>query len=151
MLRTAIGCWIWVLDCGLAYSLQLTAYSLFPSGVIWENAMNFEKLEVWKMSTQLSIDVYKGMKELRDFGFKDQITRSSLSVPSNIAEGMSRNGDREKLQFLNIARGSCSELRTQIYIGMEIDYINNELGKTWIEQTKHIASMLSGLMKKIKG
>ncbi len=112
--------------------------------------MNFEKLEVWKMSTQLSVDVYKEMKELRDFGFKDQITRSSLSVPSNIAEGMSRNGDREKLQFLNIARGSCSELRTQIYIGIEIDYINNELGKSWIEQTKSIASMLSGLMKKIK-
>ncbi len=113
--------------------------------------MNFEKLEVWKMSTQLSVDVYKEMKELRDFGFKDQITRSSLSVPSNIAEGMSRNGDREKLQFLNIARGSCSELRTQIYIGIEIDYINNELGKSWIEQTRRIASMLSGLMKKIKG
>ena len=112
--------------------------------------MNFEKLEVWKMSTQLSVDVYREMKELRDFGFKDQITRSSLSVPSNIAEGMSRNGDREKLQFLNIARGSCSELRTQIYIGIEIDYINNELGKSWIEQTKSIASMLSGLMKKIK-
>ena len=112
--------------------------------------MNFEKLEVWKMSTQLSVDVYREMKELRDFGFKDQITRSSLSVPSNIAEGMSRNGDREKLQFLNIARGSCSELRTQIYIGIEIDYINNELGKSWIEQTKGIASMLSGLMKKIK-
>ncbi len=113
--------------------------------------MNFEKLEVWKMSTQLSVDVYKEMKELRDFGFKDQITRSSLSVPSNIAEGMSRNGGREKLQFLNIARGSCSELRTQIYIGIEIDYINNELGKSWIEQTRRIASMLSGLMKKIKG
>ena len=113
--------------------------------------MNFEKLEVWKISTQLSIDVYREMKDLRDFGFKDQITRSSLSVPSNIAEGMSRNGNREKLQFLSIARGSCSELRTQIYIGMKIDYINNELAESWIEQTRRIASMISGLMKKIKG
>ncbi len=67
-----------------------------------------------------------------------------------LLKAMSRNGNREKLQFLNIARGSCSELRTQIYIGIEIDYINNELGKSWIEQTKSIASMLSGLMKKIK-
>jgi four helix bundle protein len=49
--------------------------------------MNFEKLDVWKRSCQLSADVYSSLKGLKDFGFKDQITRASLSVPSNIAEG----------------------------------------------------------------
>jgi four helix bundle protein len=112
--------------------------------------VDFEKLEVWKISADLSVAVYLGMRDLRDFGFKDQITRSSLSIPSNIAEGMSRRGDREKLQFLNIAKGSCSELRTQIYIGIRIGYINNEIGQEWVEQTKRIAAMLSGLMKKLK-
>jgi len=112
--------------------------------------VDFEKLDVWKVSARLSVEIYKGMKDLKDYGFKDQITRSSLSIPSNIAEGMSRSGTKEKLQFLNIAKGSCSELRTQIYIGMEIDYIPSGSGNEWIEQTRRIASMLSGLNKKLK-
>ena len=112
--------------------------------------MDFEKLDVWKLSTDLSIDVYRGMKDLRDFGFKDQITRSSLSIPSNIAEGMTRNGHREKLQFLSIAKGSCSELRTQIYIGQRIEYIENTIAREWIDRTKRIASMISGLTSRIK-
>lgn len=111
--------------------------------------MDFEKLDVWKLSKELSVEVYRAMKDLRDFGFKDQITRSSLSIASNIAEGMSRTSVREKLQFLNIVKGSCSELRTQVYIGAEIDYIDPSTSNAWIEQTKRIASMLSGLMKKL--
>lgn len=113
--------------------------------------MDFEKLDVWKLSTELSIAVYSELKSLRDFGFKDQITGSSLSIPSNIAEGMTRNGYREKLQFLRIAKGSCSELRTQTYIGQKIGYINNAIADEWIDRTKRIASMLSGLSNKIKG
>ena len=57
--------------------------------------MNFEKLEVWKRSARLSAELYKRLSKLRDFGFRDQITRSGLSVPSNIAEGMVRNGKRK--------------------------------------------------------
>ena len=112
--------------------------------------MDFEKLDVWKMATDLSVEVYKGMKKVRDYGFKDQITRSSLSIPSNIAEGMTRNGHREKLQFLSIAKGSCSELRTQIYIGQRIDYIEDGVAAEWISRTVRIASMISGLTNKIK-
>ena len=112
--------------------------------------MDFEKLDVWRLSTELSIEVYRAMKGLRDFGFKDQITRSSLSIPSNIAEGMTRNGPREKLQFLSFAKGSCSELRTQIYIGQRIDYIDQKIADEWIDRTKRVASMISGLSNKIK-
>lgn len=53
--------------------------------------MDFEKLDVWKMSARLSAELYKALRNLNDWGFKDQITRSGLSVPSNIAEGMSRD------------------------------------------------------------
>ncbi len=52
--------------------------------------MDFEKLRVWKRSARLSAELYKEMRNLHDFGFKDQITRAGLSVPSNIAEGMTR-------------------------------------------------------------
>ena len=114
--------------------------------------MNFEKLEVWKRSARLSAELYKNLGKLRDFGFRDQITRSGLSVPSNVAEGMTRNGNKEKIQFLAIAiaNGSCAELRTQIYIGMDIGYIDASIGKGWLSETREISSMLFSLSKSIK-
>jgi len=111
--------------------------------------MNFEKLDVWKRSCQLSVDVYRTTKDLKDFGFKDQLTRSSLSVPSNIAEGMVKPTNREKTRYLHIANGSCAEMRTQIYIGMEISYVDKERGLYWIEETLEISAMLMGLAKKL--
>ena len=111
--------------------------------------MNFENLDVWKRSCQLSADVYTTLKELRDFGFKDQITRSSLSVPSNIAEGMVKPSTKEKTRYLHIANGSCAEMRTQMYIGMKIDYIPKQLGTKWVDETKEISAMLHGLIHKI--
>lgn len=108
--------------------------------------MNFEKLLVWKRSARLSADIYKALSSLKDFGFRDQITRSGLSVPSNIAEGMSRSTSKDKRHFLVIARGSCSELRTQIYIGMEIDYVPQGKGREWLQETREISSMLAGLI-----
>ena len=110
--------------------------------------MDFEKLDVWKRSARLSADLYRHFFDSRDFGFKDQITRSGLSVPSNIAEGMSRPTAKDRIKFLYIAKGSCAELRTQIYIGMEIDYIMREEGHRWIKETKEIAAMLTGLIRK---
>ena len=80
--------------------------------------MNFEKLSVWQRATSLSILIYKSFQNSTDFGFKDQITRSSLSIASNIAEGMERQSAKEKCQYLWIAKGSCGELRTQIYIAI---------------------------------
>ncbi|PKM31303.1 MAG: four helix bundle protein [Gammaproteobacteria bacterium HGW-Gammaproteobacteria-11] len=111
--------------------------------------MDFEKLDVWRLSARLSVDVYKHFAGCRDYGFKDQITRSSLSVPSNIAEGMTRGGDREKHHFLNMAKGSCSELRTQIYIGTEVGLIPRALGQEWVGRCKRIASMLTALQRHI--
>ncbi|NRB56328.1 MAG: four helix bundle protein [Salinicola sp.] len=111
--------------------------------------MDFEKLQVWQRSARLSAELYKTLRELRDFGFKDQITRSGLSVPSNIAEGMTRGTAKDKRHFLLIAKGSCAELRTQIYIGIDIGYIEKACGNRWIQETREIAAMLSGLISKL--
>jgi len=81
--------------------------------------MKFEDLDVWKRSA-LSADIYKAMKNLKDFGFQHQITRAGLSIPSNIAEGYERESDKECINFLSYAKASCGELRTQIYIGIDI-------------------------------
>jgi len=112
--------------------------------------MPFEDLDVWKRSARLSAGIYKALAELRDFGFKDQITRSGLSIPSNIAEGMERSSNKEKERFLDIAKASCAELRTQTYIGIEIGYVDNEVGKLWINETKGISAMLVGLIRSVK-
>jgi four helix bundle protein len=109
--------------------------------------MEFEDLEVWKRSAKLSADIYKKLSNLRDYGFKDQITRSGLSVPSNIAEGFERGSQKECVVFLCYARGSCGELRTPMYIGNEIGYIGRDVGEVWLKEVREISSMLAGLIK----
>ena len=110
----------------------------------------FEELDVWKKSARLPADIYKLLAGLNDFGFRDQITRSSLSIPSNIAEGYERQSNKEIVNFLNYAKGSASELRTQIYIGMEISYIDRDHGKEWLTQAEEISKMLAGLIRTIR-
>lgn len=110
----------------------------------------FEELEVWKRSARLSANLYRELADLKDFGFRDQITRAGLSVPSNIAEGYERNSDKELANFLNYAKGSAGELRTQIYIGMEIGYITRESGKGWIGECEEISKMLYGLIRAVR-
>jgi four helix bundle protein len=113
--------------------------------------MNFEETDLWKHSSRLCVQIYKELKSCNDYGFKDQITRSALSIPSNIAEGMERYSDKETMQFLNYERGSCAEFRTQAYIGIEIGYISKENGKSWTKESKEISAMLMGFIKHLKG
>jgi four helix bundle protein len=113
--------------------------------------MGFEDIEVWKKSARLGVDIYKELLDLKDYSFKDQITRSALSISSNIAEGFERESQRDCIKFLSYAKGSSGELRSQIYIGMEIDYINKKSGTVWLSSVREISAMLSGLMKTKRG
>ncbi|NQZ33769.1 MAG: four helix bundle protein [Oceanospirillaceae bacterium] len=110
----------------------------------------FENLDVWKLSARLSVDIYKHFSHCNDFGFKDQITRSSLSIPSNIAEGNDRSSNKDNVKFLFYAKGSCAELRTQIYIGSEIGYIEGPLSKVLIQETIKISKMLTKLISSLR-
>ena len=112
--------------------------------------MRFRNLEVWKGSARLAADIYKELAGLKDYGFKDQITRSALSIPSNIAEGEERDAVKDNIRFLNIAKGSAAELLTQTYIGIGINYISSETGKSWINQTQKISKQLGALIKSKK-
>jgi len=82
--------------------------------------------------------------------FRDQITRAGLSIPSNIAEGYERDSNKETAQFLNYAKGSAGELRTQIHIGMEASYIDHETGRRWIQEAEEIWRMLHGLIRNVR-
>ena len=112
--------------------------------------LRFENLAVWKRSARLSADLCRHFSTVKDYGFRDQITRAGLSIPSNIAEGYERSSDKELVNFLNYAKGSAGELRTQIYIGMEIGYIKTDQGKHWLKEVEEISKMLHGLIKKIR-
>ena len=112
--------------------------------------MKCENLEVWKRACNVSVEIYKYLSNCKDYGFKDQVTRSSLSIASNIAEGMERTSDKDTMKFLDIARASSAELITQIYIGIEIGYIEKDSGLKWIKETEIIAKMISSLIKSIK-
>jgi four helix bundle protein len=108
-----------------------------------------ERLDVWKRSARLSVEVYKHFANCKDFGFKDQITRSSLSIPSNIAEGMEKESKKEQSRFLEIAKGSSAELITQVYIGIEIGYIEKQIGLSWKKEIEEILKMIVRLQQKV--
>ncbi len=109
--------------------------------------MNFANLKVWNKSKDLAVEIFKLFSDSKDYGFKDQITRSALSIPSNIAEGFERESNKELIRFLYIAKGSCGELRTQLIIAKEINFIEFKKADELISITMEISYMLSALIK----
>ena len=112
-----------------------------------------EDLEVWKKACRFAVDIYKfSMQEgiEKDWGLRDQIRRSAISIPSNIAEGFERDSNNEFKRFLTIAKGSCGELRTQLLIIKALDIIPKESINILISDCVEISSMIQGLMKYIK-
>lgn len=85
----------------------------------------FEDLTIWQESLEIAVNVYNDLKGCKDFGLRDQIQRSSVSIPSNIAEGFDRQSNNEFIRFLKIAKGSCAELRTQLMIAERTELLSN--------------------------
>ena len=105
-----------------------------------------EELEVWRRSKSLAVHIYLLLADCRDYGFKDQVCRAAVSVPSNIAEGYERNSKKEFSNFLRIARGSCAEVRTQLEIGREIGYVPEEKAAELLDEYLQISMMVQGLI-----
>ncbi len=113
----------------------------------------FEELEVREASMALCSSVYalsNGETFARDFGFKDQIRRSSVSVPSNIAEGFERDSQRQFIYFLVIAKGSCGELRTQVRIAKNLNYITNDEFEKLNNECISVSKQLAGFINYLK-
>ena len=75
---------------------------------------SFEELDVWQRACALVINIYSELKDSRNYGFREQISRAAVSIPSNIAEGAERNSNKEFKLFLGYAKGSAAEVRTQL-------------------------------------
>lgn len=109
----------------------------------------FEDIVAWQKSKSLSIKIYTIFKNLKDFGFKDQICRASVSVMNNIAEGFERKSDTEFTHFLFIAKSSCGEVRSMIHLAFELGYLSREDYQYLLNLSSEISKIISGLIKSL--
>jgi four helix bundle protein len=107
-------------------------------------------LEVWRRACRLSADVYRMLSTSREYAFRDQLSRSALSIASNIAEGYGRNSSRERVQFLHYAKASCSEAWTQLLIGIDADIVDAAIAGRLAGETQEIGKMIGGLIRYIE-
>jgi four helix bundle protein len=110
----------------------------------------FEDIVAWQKAKIITVEIYKNVSSLKDYGFKDQIQRASVSIMNNIAEGFERRGDKEFKHFLFIAKASCGEVRSMLNLGFELSYISREKFNFLYDQALEISRILSGLIKTLK-
>jgi four helix bundle protein len=117
-------------------------------------AKEFEDLKVWQEARQLVRDIYTLSKRrdfLRDAALRDQIRRAATSTMSNIAEGFERGTKKEFVHFLNIAKASNGEVRSQLYIASDLDYVSDAESAPLREASKSLSRRLSSLIRYLEG
>ena len=115
---------------------------------VWERGHH--KLDAWRVSRQLVTSVYRltqGFPKSELFGLTAQTRRAAVSIPANIAEGAARTGEREFIQFLNIARGSLSELETHLLIAVDLSYVRDQ--DPVFGLLDRVSKLLTGLHKSL--
>lgn len=111
---------------------------------------NFEDIEAWKEARQLVKDIYSYFSNQKDYGFRDQIQRAALSIMSNVAEGFDRGSNKEFIQYLVIARGSVSEVKSLSYAAIDIGYIDEEIFDRISERCMKLINLLNGFIRYLK-
>ncbi|OGU70842.1 MAG: hypothetical protein A3H45_06315 [Ignavibacteria bacterium RIFCSPLOWO2_02_FULL_55_14] len=112
-----------------------------------------KSLDVWKYAMQLVVRIYRTTKRFprsEEFGLSSQMRRAAVSIPSNIAEGLARRTEREKLQYLSICQGSLSELDTQNDISVKLEYADVTVHDEIATEILTVQKLLSGLMRSIR-
>ncbi|HDH04463.1 MAG TPA: four helix bundle protein [Nitrospirae bacterium] len=112
----------------------------------------FRDLIVWQKAMQLVTQIYlitKGLPKEEIYGLTPQIRRSSVSIPSNIAEGYGRNSTNDYIRFLQIATASLYELQTQLEICLNLEYLSKQIFKELYEKSREIERMISSLIRKL--
>ncbi len=114
----------------------------------------FEDLAIWQLSRELIKDIYQILKDNKDYDFKSQIQRAAISVMNNIAEGFDRSkaakDNKQFLNFLNIAYGSCGEVKSMLYVAEDLKYIEAETAQAIRDKTLSIAVKISALMQHLQ-
>ena len=107
----------------------------------------FEEIIAWQKAKELTFNIYRQFRCCKDFSFKDQIQRASVSIMNNIAEGFERNTNKELKNFLFISKGSCGEVRSMLYLAVEFNYITENEFKKYFDLSVEISKLLSGFIK----
>jgi four helix bundle protein len=110
----------------------------------------FEDLEVWQLARELVKQIYalSGNTQLsKDFGLRNQLQRSAVSIMSNIAEGFERKSKKEFIQFLNVAKASSGELRSQLYVTLDLEYLNKVEFDAAYQLCEKISKSIAGFIK----
>ncbi len=115
-----------------------------------QKIQKFEDLFVWQQARDLTKSVYAATNSWKDYGLKDQIQRAAVSVMSNIAEGFERGTKDEFLYFLYIARGSCGEVRAQLYVAVDQKYIDKAQFERIFDQADHTSRLLAKFIEAYK-
>jgi four helix bundle protein len=113
----------------------------------------FEDLLTWQKArefTRVILTLTKSDKFSRDFALKDQLSRAVISVPANIAEGFERDGNREFVKFLSIAKGSTGEVRSLLYLASDLDYISSDQMDESIALSLETARLIGGMIRYIQ-
>lgn len=109
----------------------------------------FEDVIAWQKAKILSLEIYRLFKNNHDFSFRDQIQRSAISIMNNIAEGFERRSEKELVNFLYIAKGSCGEVRSMLYVASDLQYIKSAELEKLMSISLEISRILSGFIKSI--
>lgn len=107
----------------------------------------FEDIYAWQKAQELAVCVYSEFKGSKDFSFRDQICRAVVSISNNIAEGFDRSSDAEFSRFLYYSKGSCSEVKSMLYLAGNLNYINIEQQGKLIMQCEEISKLIQGFIK----
>ena len=112
-----------------------------------------EDIEIWQRACRLAMNIYTTVdnSELKKkWSLGDQMTRAAVSIPSNIAEGYERNSPNEFVRFLRIAKGSCAELRTQLYLAKGLGFITAESVESLLTECKRLSGMIQNLIGHVR-
>lgn len=109
----------------------------------------FENLYIWQEARIVVNNIYKMMEDSRDFGFKDQIQRAAVSIMNNIAEGAESGSDIKFRYFLNVAKGSCSEVRSMLYLCEDLNLCSQDFAEQLRYKTRQISSGITNLSNSI--
>lgn len=107
----------------------------------------FEDIIAWQKAKSLTMDIYKTFRYCKDYSFRDQLQRASISIMNNIAEGFERRTNKEFINFLFIAKGSSAEVRSMLYSALELQYIDKNKFDGWYLLTIEISRLISGFIK----
>jgi four helix bundle protein len=107
----------------------------------------FEDIIAWRKAKEFTISIYKEFKDSKDFSFRDQIQRASVSVMNNSAEGYERKTNNEFKYFLHMAKGSCGKVRSMLYLAKELNTISKESCEEKYNLSEETSNILSGLIK----